>query len=108
MDKLALLPFVLTQIPDEWEDVPEYTTRFVSFTLYKHSREYKMVEFFFYGAPITQIQRIQNPFQFGRYVFRREMLKTTYEVSGKNTTNQYYLFILDECLKFQNQLKVPI
>lgn len=88
MDELALLSFIMTQTPDEWEEVAEYTTRFVSFTLNKHSREYKMVESYFHGAHITQIQRIQNPYQFGRYVFRREMLKTNYEVSGEKINNQ--------------------
>lgn len=83
-----LLSFVLTQVPDEWEHVPEYTTRFILFTLNKFSSEYRMVVSYFNGAPVTLIQRVQNPFQFGRYVFRREMLKTNYEVSDENTINQ--------------------
>lgn len=86
MDDSTILSFVLSHVPDEWEDVPEYTTRFVLFTLKKHSREYQTVQSYFNGAPIAVIQRIQNPFQFGRYMFRREILQTNYEVSGKNTS----------------------
>lgn len=76
-----MLQFVLSHVPDEWTDIPHYTTSYVLITLSKHDREYQTIEAHFYRNNINQIQRVQNPFQYGRFMLRKEMLETNYEVS---------------------------
>lgn len=76
----SILPFVLSHLPDEWEYVPVYKG-FKTFTLSSYSPEYQRIELHFYGANVKRIHRVQNPFQYGRYMLRREMLQTTFEVS---------------------------
>lgn len=77
----SMLQFVLSNVPNEWEEVQQYTSCYILFTLSKYKREYQKVETYFYGERIKQIQRVQNPFQYGRYMLRREMLQTNYEVN---------------------------
>jgi hypothetical protein len=79
----SLLSFVMRNVPDEWEDVPVYNKSYELFTVPPglYSREYQKVEQFFHGIKIGRIQRVQNPFQYGRYMLRREMVRTNYEVS---------------------------
>lgn len=76
-----MLQFVLSNVPNEWEDVQQYITSYMLFTLSKYKGEYQKVQTYFYGERIKEIQRVQNPFQYGRYMLRREMLQTNYEVS---------------------------
>lgn len=76
----SMLSFVLSQLPEEWDYIPEYSKSFHLFPVSKYKYEYQKVESYFYGAQINKIQRVQNPFQYGRYMLRREMLQTTYEV----------------------------
>jgi len=71
----------MSHLPDEWENVPVYSESFFLFTLSRHSREFQKVASYSNGASINEIQRVQNPFQYGRYMLRREMLQTNYEVS---------------------------
>lgn len=47
----------------------------------EYSPEFKHVANYFNGAPISAIYSFQNIFQTGRYILRREMLQTDYEVS---------------------------
>ncbi|XP_025414822.1 uncharacterized protein LOC112686650 [Sipha flava] len=77
----SLLSFVMRNVPDEWEDVPVYNKSYELFTVPPglYSREYQKVEQFFHGIKIGRIQRVQNPFQYGRYMLRREMVRTNYE-----------------------------
>lgn len=76
-----MLSFVLSHLPNEWEDVPVYTKNYNLFTLFNHSDEYQKIETHFYGANISQIIRVQNPFHYGRYMLRQEMLGTNFEVN---------------------------
>ncbi|XP_050544122.1 uncharacterized protein LOC126907100 [Daktulosphaira vitifoliae] len=46
-----------------------------------YSSEFKYVSSYFNGAPISSIYSVQNVFQYGRYLLRREMLKTSYEAT---------------------------
>jgi len=77
----SMLSFVMSHLPDEWENVSVYSESFFLFTLSTHCREYQKVERYLNGASINQIQRVQNPFQYGRYMLRREILQTAYEVN---------------------------
>lgn len=76
----SMLSFVKDNLPDNWEDV-NYTSSYVLFTLDKYSREYQNIEAYFKGTPIHRIQRVQNPFQYGRFILRKDMMNTCYEVS---------------------------
>lgn len=75
-----MLTFVKDQLPKDWEEV-NYTSSYVLFTLDTYSREYQQIAAYFKGTPINRIQRVQNPYQYGRYMLRREMLNTYHEVS---------------------------
>ncbi|XP_003245025.1 uncharacterized protein LOC100568766 [Acyrthosiphon pisum] len=77
----SMLSFVLTHLPDNWDTNVTYTASHVLCVLSrsKNAGEYQFVEAMFYGANISQILRVQNPFQYGRYMLRREMLNSTYE-----------------------------
>jgi len=78
-----MLSFVLTHLPDNWDTNVCYTASHVLRILSrsKNAGEYQSVEAMFYGANVSQILRVQNPFQYGRYMLRREMINSTYEVS---------------------------
>lgn len=76
----SILSFFMSNLPEEWEQIPVYTRHKLLFPLSIQSQEYQQVEYYFYGAQIRRIQRFQNPFQYGRYILRRYMLQTTYEV----------------------------
>lgn len=75
-----ILSFVLSHLPDEWEDVHVYKKNYNLFTLTNQNDEYKKIETHFDGANISEIIRVQNPFHYGRYMLRREMLNTNFEV----------------------------
>lgn len=80
-----MLSFVLSHLPPEWEDV-DYTNNFHLFTLSMYDNEYMKVAAYFYRKTINEIVRVQNPFQYGRYMLRREMLSTSSEVSAHSHT----------------------
>lgn len=77
---MSMLQFVLSHVPDEWIDF-NYTTSYELVTLSEYEREYRNIAAYFFGKRISQIKRVQNPFQYGRYMLRKQMLKTNYEVS---------------------------
>ncbi|VVC40785.1 Hypothetical protein CINCED_3A009403 [Cinara cedri] len=79
MDDDAILTFVMSYLPEKWDKTTEYTRSWNLIPLSTQSVDYQIVESYFYGAHISLIQRVQNPFQFGRYMIRREMTQTTYE-----------------------------
>lgn len=76
----SMLTFVKDNLPQNWEEA-NYTSSYFLFTLDTYSREYQQIEAYFQRTPINCIQRVQNPYQYGRYMLRREMLNTYYEVS---------------------------
>lgn len=81
----SMLSFVLTHLPDNWDTNVSYTTSYVLRILSRSQNlgEYQFVESIFYGTNISQILRVQNPFQYGRFILRREMLNSSNEVSSK-------------------------
>jgi len=80
----SMLSFVLKHLPDYWDSDVSYNA--IGYVLRALSKlenpdEYQYVETMFYGANISQIIRVQNPFQYGRFMLRREMVNSAYEVS---------------------------
>jgi len=73
-----MLSFVLQYAPKEWEEVAEYTESFILFDLGQHSQEYEEIASLFLSASlkIKSIKRVQQPFQYGRFKLRQEMLRT--------------------------------
>ncbi|XP_015369359.1 PREDICTED: uncharacterized protein LOC107165571 [Diuraphis noxia] len=77
----SMLSFVLKHLPDYWDTNVSYTVGYVLRILSKLNNpdEYQYVEAMFYGANISQIIRVQNPYQYGRFMLRREMVNSAYE-----------------------------
>ncbi|CAH1708974.1 uncharacterized protein LOC126549232 [Aphis gossypii] len=80
-DSNSMLAFVLNHLPDYWDPVPSYTCSNMVFSLSpsRNADEYYFVESMFYGAHVSRISRVQNPFTYGRFMLRREMIQSTYE-----------------------------
>lgn len=76
----SMLSYVMSQLPEEWDKIQVYSKSFHLFPVSKYKPEYQILESYFRGAKIRKIQRVQNPFQYGRYMLRREMIQTIYEV----------------------------
>lgn len=76
----SMLSFVKDNLPDHWEDA-NYSSSYVLFSLDKYSREYQKIEAYFKDTSIRRIQRVQNPYQYGRFILRQQMMNTYYEVS---------------------------
>lgn len=90
----AMLSFVLSHLPDEWEDIPVYKKSFYLFTLSisKNAREYQKVETYFDDIAVIQIKRVQNPFHYGRFMLRHEMVDSNYEVNIRHLIDILFLF----------------
>lgn len=82
-DSNSMLAFVLDHLPDYWDPVPSYicSNMLISLSPSRNADEYYFVESMFYGAHVSRISRVQNPFTYGRFMLRREMIQSTYEVS---------------------------
>ncbi|XP_025194725.1 uncharacterized protein LOC112594249 [Melanaphis sacchari] len=78
---LSIMDFVLKHLPGYWDPVPSYTTSNKLFIISqsRNPDECQYIETMFYGANISRILRVQNPFTYARYMFRREMIQSTYE-----------------------------
>lgn len=87
----TILSFVLSHLPEEWQHSSYKNCSYKIFSLSHSNAEYEKVETYFYGADLRRIERVQNPFQYGRYMLRREMLQTNYEVLYYFSTS-YLLF----------------
>lgn len=72
----SMLSFILNNLPENWEKITQYESSYASFTLDKYSEEYQKLEEYFTGTPIKCIRRIQNPYQYGRFKLKQEMLIT--------------------------------
>jgi len=83
----SMLSFVLKHLPDYWDANVSYSVGYVLRNLSEsvNAEEYQFVEAMFYGANISKILRVQNPFQYGRFMLRREMVNSAYEVSISST-----------------------
>lgn len=94
MEDDSILVFVMSHLPEQWDKTVQYTKSWILFPLSRHSIYYQIVKSHFHGAQISLIQRVQNPFQFGRYMLRREMIQTTYEVCKQD----FVTILLQGCI----------
>lgn len=79
----SMLSFVLSHAPSQWEEVDGgYNEGYALFDLSPDTQEYIYVKNLFKSSLVTikSIQRVQQPFQYGRFKLRQEMLSTTFEV----------------------------
>lgn len=79
----TMLSFVLSHAPKHWEEVGDgYREGYALFDLSPNSQEYIDVINLFEPSSVTikSVRRVQQPFQYGRYKLRQEMLSTKYEV----------------------------
>lgn len=94
MDNDSIMAFVMSHLPEQWDKTVKYTQSWILVPLSKHSIYFQIVKSYFNGAQISSIQRVQNPFQFGRYILRREMIQTTYEVCKQD----FVTILLQGCI----------
>lgn len=90
-----MLYFVLENKPIKWEDVKEYDESYKIFDLNPLSNEYEEVENMFKPVSliVNTIQRVQNPFQYGRFKLRQEM------VGAMSVVRKRYIFIMNYIYK---------
>jgi hypothetical protein len=86
----SMLSYILLHKPDKWETVNNYDESYKLFDLEVNSLEYiNIITLFNSISPkIKSIKRVQNPFQYGRFKLRQEMLQNMLEVKE---INQYLL-----------------
>lgn len=77
----TMLSFVLANAPYEWDRVDRYNESYVLITLNTGTEEYRKVQRMFGCIPICSIKRVQNPFQYGRFKLRQEMVNKYTTVS---------------------------
>ncbi|XP_060840641.1 uncharacterized protein LOC132921575 [Rhopalosiphum padi] len=72
----SMLSFVLENVPSNWEQLSNYDTSYILFDVQDLSIESKHVKAMFELTllNINSIRRVQNPFQYGRFKLRQEML----------------------------------
>ncbi|XP_025194724.1 uncharacterized protein LOC112594248 [Melanaphis sacchari] len=72
----SMLSFVLENVPNDWEPVSTYNKSFILFDVQDYSTESRKVKAMFNitSLNIKSIRRVQNPFQYGRFKLRQEML----------------------------------
>lgn len=82
----AMLSFVLSNVPSNWDRVNNYNESYILFSLQQYSLEYISIRNLFISLPVTinSIQRVQNPFQYGRFKLRQEMLRIKLVVRNKH------------------------
>lgn len=83
----SMLSFVLQNVPSEWESVTTYNSSYKLFDVQIHTREAEHVKAMFNSTllSINTIRRVQNPFQYGRFKLRQEMVDS-YSVVRKQYT----------------------
>lgn len=83
----SMLSFVLENVPSDWESVNTYNSSYLLFDVNTLSREAENVKAMFNSTSlnINTILRVQNPFQYGRFKLRQEMLNCNSVVSKKYT-----------------------
>lgn len=74
----SMLSFVLENVPNDWERVITYDTIYKLFDVQISSKESLDVKAMFNSTSlnINSIRRVQNPFQYGRFKLRQEMLNS--------------------------------
>jgi len=83
----SMLSFVLENVPSDWESVSTYNSSYLLFDVNVLSREAANVKAMFNSTSlnINTIRRVQNPFQYGRFKLRQEMINSNSVVSKKYT-----------------------
>lgn len=78
----SMLSFVLENKPIEWEEVDIYNESYKTFNLQPQNHEYNKVKNMLtsISLDVNSIQRVQNPFQYGRFKLRQEMIGNISEV----------------------------
>ncbi|XP_015369355.1 PREDICTED: uncharacterized protein LOC107165568 [Diuraphis noxia] len=74
----SMLSFVLENVPSDWESVSTYNSSYLLFDVPDLNRESENVKTMFNSTSlsINSIRRVQNPFQYGRFKLRQEMLNS--------------------------------
>ncbi|XP_001948854.1 uncharacterized protein LOC100168407 [Acyrthosiphon pisum] len=74
----SMLSFVLENVPSDWESVSTYNSSYILFDVNVLSREAANIKAMFNSTSlnINTIRRVQNPFQYGRFKLRQEMLNS--------------------------------
>jgi len=95
----SMLSFVLANVPNEWETVITYNRSYILFDVQDLSSEFVHVKTMFNNTSlnIKSIRRVQNPFQYGRFKLRQEMLNSSSVVRKKFT---FYNIIFIHRFKF--------
>ncbi|XP_050424922.1 uncharacterized protein LOC126836019 isoform X2 [Adelges cooleyi] len=70
---MSLISVVLKNTPDEWDNPPVYDTSYILVEVKDYTNEYRNISSNF-NLRIRKISRVQNPFQYGRFMLRKEML----------------------------------
>lgn len=73
-----MLDFVLRNVPDNWDEVVSYDSSYILFELHPYDKEYTKIRNLFESFEVTSIKRVQNPFQYGRFKLRHEMIRDSY------------------------------
>lgn len=71
-----MLPFILKNLPEEWDKDTNYNDSYKLFTLDDYSDEYRRIKQLFDQKNVKSVIRVQNPFQYGRFKLRQEMCDT--------------------------------
>lgn len=81
----SMLSFVLENVPSDWESVSTYKSSYELFNVNVFSGEAANIKAMFNltSLNINTIRRVQNPFQYGRFKLRQEMLNSNSVVSKK-------------------------
>lgn len=80
---MSLLSIVLQNKPDTWDEYSYDNVRFARIPLEANSWEFRVVEEEFLQTcgrnyTVTEIDRVQHPFAYGRFKMRKEHLKMLY------------------------------
>lgn len=70
-----MLPFILSNLPDEWDKNVTYNDKiYIVLHLNNYGNEYRKVKELILPHNIKCVCRVQNPFQYGRFKLRQELL----------------------------------
>lgn len=102
----SMLSFVLSNKPAEWVTVSEYNENYQLFDLHKYSKEYRNVAKMFNSTSlyVNSIKRVQNPFQYGRFKLRQDMLKTDLVVRRVSSWDSFYKRLCTEIINIFESL----
>ncbi|XP_050528145.1 uncharacterized protein LOC126898247 [Daktulosphaira vitifoliae] len=70
---MSLLSFVLENTPENWNYISYYSNNYELFEIDEYTTEYKNIKQYFNDTIIKNLYRVQNPYQYGRFLIRKEM-----------------------------------